>query len=343
MSDKSPRERRKASESGPERVIRRFCVEVGETIEHRRLLRGGETVVLAVSGGADSLSLLHAMDRLRERFMLRIEVAHVDHGVRAESAADAEFVAAQAASLGHGFHLAKADPERPKGASLEEHLRNERARLLVEIAGTTGAVRICTGHTRADQAETVLLNMMTGSGRRGLGGMPPARWRTIRPLIDQRRADTEAFCEALGLEPRVDESNNDLAFLRNRVRHEVLPQLREINPRMEGHLAAMADVSRDEDYFLDAAAAAAIPPIVGDAGSAVALETLCDAPIALQRRVVRLLARNEGTALTRRQVEQILHIAHDGDEGARIDLDGPLSARREDGLLLVGRESSATP
>ncbi|MFP5225695.1 MAG: tRNA lysidine(34) synthetase TilS, partial [Actinomycetota bacterium] len=299
--------------------------------------------VLAVSGGADSLSLLEAMVRLRDSLRVTLHVAHCDHGIRPSSPDDADFVRARAAEHGVGFHLGHADPKPPKGRSLEEHLRDQRGAFLIEIANEVGAARILTGHTLDDQAETVLMNLLTGAGRRGLGGMPPTRWRTGRPLIDMRRSDTEDFCKALGLEPRLDETNLDPNFLRNRIRHQIIPLLREINPRLDVHLAHLSDVSRDEDYLLDAAAVVAIPPQAREAAGAVSLEALHLAPMALQRRVVRLLARNEHLALTGAQVDQILAMSRTGREGASVDLDGALSAWLEDGLLMLGRAPSGEP
>jgi tRNA(Ile)-lysidine synthase len=299
--------------------------------------------VLAVSGGADSLALLESMVRLRDNLELALHVAHCDHGVRATSADDADFVRARAEAHGLPFHLGHAQPEPPKGSSLEEHLRKERGDFLVRIAGEVGASRILTGHTLDDQAETVLMNMLVGAGRRGLGGMPATRWRTGRPLIDVRRADTEAFCAALGLEPIEDETNRDPAFLRNRIRHQVIPLLREINPKLDEHLAHLSDVSRDEDYFLDAVAVATVPPVPVDGAGGVHLEALHAAPMALQRRVVRILARNEHLPLTGAQVDQILSMSRTGRDGASIDLDGALSAWLEGGLLMLGRAPSGDP
>lgn len=341
MTSVSPRNRRRATPEHADRVVRRFCVEVGQTIERRRILRGGETAVLAVSGGADSLALLETMHRLRERFDLTMHVAHMDHGVRPDGTADAEFVRDRAEALGLDFHLGAANPTPPKGSSLEEHLREERGAWLVAVAGEVSASRVLTGHTLDDQAETVLMNLLTGAGRRGLGGMPPVRWRTGRPLIDRRRAETEAFCAALDLDPRTDETNQDPAFLRNRLRLQVIPLLREVNPRLDENLAHLSDVSRDEDYFLDAAAAAAVPPIPSEDGSAVDISMLEAAPVALQRRAVRILARNEGLGLSGAQVEQILAIAHGERAEVSIDLDGPLSAWRRGGLLTLGRAPRA--
>ncbi|MFP5225018.1 MAG: ATP-binding protein, partial [Actinomycetota bacterium] len=161
MSQASPRDRRRSKTDSPQKIVRRFCVDVLQTIEQRNILRGGETAVLAVSGGADSLSLLEAMVRLRDSLRVTLHVAHCDRGIRPSSPDDADFVQARAAEHGLGFHLGHADPKPPKGRSLEEHLRDQRGAFLIGIANEVGAARILTGHTLDDQAETVLMNLLT--------------------------------------------------------------------------------------------------------------------------------------------------------------------------------------
>lgn len=332
------RERRRAHPPSDRAILDRFVHAVAATIEARTLLKGGEHAVVAVSGGADSLSLLHAIARLAERFALTVHVAHFDHRQREGSQEDAAFVRAQADALGIGCTVGTLEADRPKGASIEEHLRAERDRFLGVTARTIGAARILTGHTRNDQAETVLLNLLFGAGRRGLGGMPPARWRTARPLIDRSRQETEAVCAALGLEPRRDETNLDPTFRRNKVRHEILPVLLAVNPNLIEQLAQLADVQREEDFYLDRLAGAAARASEDARGTSAAIEALQAAPLALRRRAIRLLARNEHVGLTFAQVEQLVRIVADGRDGAGIDLDGGLSARRAGGLLTVGRD-----
>jgi tRNA(Ile)-lysidine synthase len=332
------RERRRGTEPTARAVIERFTLDVAATIEARNLLKGGERVVLAVSGGADSLSMLHAIARIRERFALTLHVAHFDHRMRATSSEDSAFVEAQAGSLDVGCTVGVLEAEQPKGRSPEEHLRTERDRFLGRVAREVEAPRILTGHTRNDQAETVLLNLLFGAGRRGLGGMPPARWRLARPLIDRSRDETEAFCAALGLEPRRDETNLDPTFRRNRVRHEILPVLLAVNPNLVEQLAQLADVHRDEDFLLDALAGAAAMAAEDERGSSASLERLRAASLALRRRAIRLLARNEGVGLTFAQCEQLVRLVTEGRDATGIDLGGTLSARRADGLLTIGRD-----
>jgi tRNA(Ile)-lysidine synthase len=188
------------------------------------MLDGGETVLVAVSGGADSVALLHALLALAPELSLRLTVLHVDHGLRADSPGDAAFVRQLADRLGVPADVVRVSV--PAGASLEAAARAERYAALEAHARRVGAARIAVGHTVDDQAETVLMRMMSGSGVRGLAGIPAVRGRVIRPLIEARRADVVAALAAAGLPWIDDPSNRDPRFLRNRVRHEVLPLLR---------------------------------------------------------------------------------------------------------------------
>lgn len=333
------RERRSRLSPSDEAIVRRFVVDVSQTIVDREMLHGGETCVLAVSGGPDSMALLHVIHRLRARFMLTLHVAHFDHAARTDSGDDAVYVREAAAELDIPVTIGRLEKDRPKDTSPEEHFRIERERFLHTVATEQGAARILTGHTLDDQAETVLLNLVSGAGRRGLGGMPPARWRVARPLIDRTRADNEAFCAALGIEPRIDPTNSDTTLRRNLFRLEILPTLASVNPRIREQLAQLSDVSRAEDYLLDGFASKAVRIEELPQGTALRAADLREQPLAIQRRAVRLLARNEHLGLTFAQCEALIGLAATGEGGSSIDLDGPLSGWLEGGLLIVGRRS----
>jgi len=199
-------------------------IEAARSAIHRHaMLAGGETVVVAVSGGADSVALLHVLTRLADELRLRLHVLHVDHGLRPDSSGDAEFVRGLGARLG-----VPVDVERVTvagEASLEAAARAARYAALEAHADRLGAQRIAVAHTADDQAETVLMRMLGGAGVRGLAGIPAVRGRIIRPLLDVRRSDVVAALHAAGLPWRDDPSNRDPKFLRNRLRHDVLPVL----------------------------------------------------------------------------------------------------------------------
>ena len=221
------------------------------------LLRPGPLVV-AVSGGTDSVALLVLLTELATQLGLVLQVAHFDHRTRPRAAgADAGFVADLAATLGAPFRMGRAD----HAATSEEDARRARYAFLRRAAAESGATAIATAHTRDDQAETVLLHLTRGSGLAGLAGMRPSRDGIIRPFLTLSRADTVAICVAAGITPREDPTNRELRFARNRVRRRVIPELERINPqatlalaRFAGVAAMATDAAASEaDAALDAA------------------------------------------------------------------------------------------
>lgn len=322
--------------------VHALVARVRETVAARGMLKGGERVLLAVSGGPDSLAMLHVLAALAPAHRLDLHVAHLDHGMRADSAKDAAFVRREAGRLGLPVTLGAAGPERAPGESPEESLRIKRRAFLEGTAEALGAHRIATAHTMDDQAETVLMRLLQGAGRRGLGGIPPLRWWFMRPLIDARRTEVEAFCRAAGLRPRIDPSNADRAYLRNVIRHETLPMLAgSMNERLTESLARLADVFRDEDAYLDEHAADVEGVAFGEQDIRLRVETLRSLPPALQRRMIRLLSwTNDGSVYSGEQTERIRSLALTGETGSRVDLPHGVSAWLEYGSLVLGRTPS---
>ena len=195
---------------------------VERTIRRHAMLAGGETVLVAVSGGADSVALLHILRELAPTFRLTLHVLHVDHGLRADSVRDAEFVRALGARLGVPVEVERV---AVGPGSVEAAARDARYAALEAWADRLGADRIAIGHSADDQAETVLMRLLDGAGVRGLAGIPPRRGRVIRPLIETRRQALRDALVAAGLDWVEDETNRDPKFLRNRIRHELLPLL----------------------------------------------------------------------------------------------------------------------
>ncbi len=193
------------------------------TLRRHAMLAGGERVLIAVSGGADSVALLAALVAIAPSLRLELHVLHVDHQLRPESSRDAGFVMDFAQRLGVPAEVARV--RVAPGGSLEASARAARHGALEAAAARVGATHIALGHTADDQAETVLMRLLEGAGVRGLAAIPPVRGRIIRPLIETRRRDVEAALHAGGLDWVEDETNRDLKFLRNRVRHELLPLL----------------------------------------------------------------------------------------------------------------------
>ncbi|HVQ74346.1 MAG TPA: tRNA lysidine(34) synthetase TilS, partial [Candidatus Binatia bacterium] len=201
------------------------------SILRRGMLRGGETVLVAVSGGADSVALLHVLHDLAPRLGLTLHAGHVHHGLRVEADQDAELVAGHCRQLGIAVHLervcidrARTDGDEP-WAGFEAEARRVRYRAFRRLAAVAGAGCVATAHTADDQAETVLMRLAQGAGPRGLAGIPPVRGPFIRPLIEVSRAEIEADLRRRGMVWADDAMNRDPRFLRTRIRHEILPLL----------------------------------------------------------------------------------------------------------------------
>ncbi len=251
--------------------------QVRATIDAHDLVAHGSAVVVAVSGGPDSLCLLHVLRRLRAVYDPRLHVAHLDHGLRPESAADAAFVAGVAARWELPYTVGTADVRalaRSEHRSIEEAARVARYRFLAEVARTVGAQAVAVGHNADDQVETVLMHCLRGSGLAGLRGMRRrARWPEaaaagcpppilVRPLLDVPRTATEAYCREHHLEPRLDRTNLELTLYRNRIRHELLPTLETYNPRIRRILHRTADALGDDYDYLQAALEGLWPELV---------------------------------------------------------------------------------
>ncbi|HEX8186709.1 MAG TPA: tRNA lysidine(34) synthetase TilS, partial [Pyrinomonadaceae bacterium] len=230
----------------------------------------GERALVAVSGGADSTALLLALEELKRVGLLGVDLtaAHLDHGLRGEEGAgDARWVEALAREYGFGCVVGRASvPERAREAreNLEQAARRARYEFLAGAARACGARAVLAAHTLDDQAETVMLRLLRGSGAEGLGGMAPERTLEAggevylrRPLLNwARRADTEGYCRGRGVEFRPDAMNDDEGFARVRVRRRLLPLLETFNPRAAEALARAASLLREDSAALDRLAAA---------------------------------------------------------------------------------------
>ncbi len=217
-----------------------------------RLFEGGGGVVVAVSGGPDSVALLDVLYRLRDEFNLRLGVAHLNHRIRGKEAEeDARFVRQLAERYGLPFTYGEEDVPRlarEKGMSLEEAAREARYAFLRRALEEQGAKWVALGHNRDDVIETVLLNLVRGTGLEGLAGMSVVREGIfVRPLIECSREEVEAYLKERGLASRLDSSNLDTAYLRNRIRHRLLPLLeREFSPKVRERLFRLAEMVREE-------------------------------------------------------------------------------------------------
>ena len=273
----------------------------------------GTNVDCAVSGGADSVALLV----LARAANLNVTAWHVDHGLREHSHTEAELVAQLATQLGAQFESRTVSVEQ--GANTEARAREARYGVLPQ--------GVMTGHTADDQAETILINLLRGSGTRGLAGMQPT---AQRPLLHIRRIETEALCSALGIEVFKDPSNDDERFQRNRIRHEVLPLLESLAKRdLVPVLTRQADLLRDDDDLLNELASALDPT------DALAL---ANAPIALSRRAIRSWLTNP-LVPDSATVERVLDVARGNTLACDIGL-GRQVRRSQQRLRITEPETS---
>ncbi len=223
---------------------------VRETISTHRMLPRGAGVLVAVSGGPDSVALLSALVALRPEFRLRLRAVYVDHGLRPAGARrEARWVKELGRMWAVPVDLVRVKARRGGGESLEAVLRQARYRALVALARRRRCSRIAVGHTRDDQAETVLMWILRGTGTVGLAGIPPTRRcdgiTLVRPLLESSRSDVQGYLRSLGVKPLLDETNRSGAYLRNRIRRKLLPLLeREYSPQIRRHLAGLAESVR---------------------------------------------------------------------------------------------------
>ncbi len=243
-------------------------------LQRQALLPAGARIVVGVSGGPDSLALLHALRALGPEFGWHLHAAYLHHGLRPEADDEARFVAEAAAAWGLGCTIARADVgavAAQPGVSVEEAARQLRYAFLGETAVRLRAGFVAVGHHADDQAETVLMHLLRGSGLAGLRGMlpsaplsslrltalPPDRRhgageiRLVRPWLETPRAEILAYCRANGLEPRFDASNDDLSLFRNRLRHQALPLLRQLNPNLTAVFGRTAAALQGDFEVLD--------------------------------------------------------------------------------------------
>ena len=342
----------------------------------RALLKAGERVCVAVSGGADSVALLLGLVEAnspsaqnKEPMGVVLSAAHVHHGLRgAEADEDAAFVRELCERLGVPYKLIGVDVasrQALEGEGMEEAAREVRYMAL----RTLEVDAVATGHTLDDQAETVMMKLLRGAWTEGLGGISPVveqglgKARVARPLLGVRRAEVEEFLRSRGQMWREDASNKDVNLTRNRVRHELMPMLRSFNPGIDAMLARLAAIARDDEAFWQAEVARVLPQVllpgepvrgggravstvVGEAAWAVEISRLAAMPAALRRRVVRVAAKSCGARLSAEETAKVLALAGLGEaggkvsgrSGSRLELAGGLRVERSARELRFWRE-----
>ena len=316
---------------------------VERTISLQRLFRPGDTLVVAISGGADSTALLDLLVRLPD-YNLNLIVAHLNHCLRgAEADADQEFCRGMAARYNVHFEVRRVDVKSmaaKSGLNLEDAGRRERIQFLDEIRTKYAAAAVVLAHHADDQAETVLMRLLRGSGMTGLSGMAFRNGRGyVRPLLEISRAEIEQYLRGLGLEWRNDASNSDTVYLRNRIRHQLLPLLEEYNPAIRACLAATASVvSGDEELLVELTETAFdVACRVEDDGIVCSVAQLRTLNSALRRRVLRHAFRQltgslEGVSL--RHIDALCAMLDSDRPNSRLSLPQAVTAVREYDLVI---------
>ncbi len=319
-----------------------LLMKVRRTILRYRMLEGDERVVVAVSGGPDSVALLYLLQELRERFFpdLKLHVAHLNHQLRGEeSDQDEDFVRQLAERLGWPFTSerqnvrALAQQER---RNVEEVAREVRYGFLRRVAARVGARRIATGHTLTDQAETFLMRLLRGAGGEGLSSIHPVvDDLIIRPLLAVRREETQAYCQALGIAYRVDRSNLEWDLWRTRVRREILPRLSALNPQALEAIGRAAERLRVDEAYFDEVLYNLFPELViseRDGVMRLSVEKIRAHPPALRSRALREAIRRvcgHTRRVTSQHVEALEQLLEPGKSGRRVVLPNSLIVWRE--------------
>lgn len=327
-----------------------LALQVKKTIKEWNMLTGGETVLCAVSGGADSMAMLHLLLDLKDELDLKLAVAHMDHGLRgAESRRDHDFVKALAGRLGVRFvsRRLKKGEVTSTGGSPQDAARKIRYAFFEEAASRCKADKVALGHTLDDQAETVLMRLMKGTSLSGLTGIPPVRDIFIRPLIQTSREEVEKYLRSAGVSNVTDSTNLTPKYLRNSVRLELIPLIeKKYNPSIKESLARTAAIlSVDDDFLEKAAVKVAGPAIIGRTEDKVVLDRkrLLGLHGALVSRVFLAAVRSLGRdgEIGAAHVDSFIEILKGKRPNASIDLPGGISARREYNRIIVSKETTS--
>ncbi len=293
--------------------------KVLDFIQRYSLIPPEEIVVVGVSGGADSVCLLHVLTKWRKGLGIKLHIAHLNHQLRgAESEADAEYVSNLAGSLGIPITIDRQDVAAyriARNCSIEEAARELRYAFLVRVAREVGAHRIAVGHTRDDQVETILMHILRGTGITGLCGLAPcspmaydsqgmslraealsvakgqrSNLLVIRPLLDITREETASYCQEHQLEPHIDSSNLSPSFFRNRLRLHLLPLLRQYNPSVDQALLRLADIAKEDNALIEQQTSGVWDEVARQENNTVYLDKkqIASLPLALQRHLLRV-------------------------------------------------------
>jgi tRNA(Ile)-lysidine synthase len=331
---------------------RQTVQKVKHTISRHQMISEGDCVIVAVSGGPDSACLLHVLHELKNELQIHLVVAHFDHGLRpAEDESETAFVRGLAESMKLPFETARGHllAKKTRG-SREEVARNARYAFLERVRNKHKAQKIALGHNLNDQAETILMRLLRGSGPSGLTGMPPCRdGSIIRPLIEVERSEIENYLKAKKFASVTDSSNLKIDYLRNKIRLELMPLLVEQQPQLASLLAQTAEILRDEDDYLDRITEAWFNRNVEQSphhAFKIPITSFLSLPVALRRRVIRKAIEKVKKDLRRiswDHIEAIQRLAEAEKPQAALNLPGRLSAKRTYDHLFVSSSVKRKP
>ena len=285
--------------------IRDTIRKVKETIARYGMIDPEDVIIVAVSGGPDSVCLLDILHGLMKELKIRLVVAHYDHGLRpAEDESETQFVHRFAASMNLPFETEKASLNiEEKTSSIEEKAREARYGFLERLKNRFHAKKIAVGHNLNDQAETVIMRLLRGSGPSGLAGIPPCRDnKIIRPLIEIKREEIESYLNARKISYVTDSSNLKASYLRNKIRLELMPELLKYQPRLIEHLGRMSVILRDENEYLDLKAEEWVQresELRPDGDILIPISSFTGLPRSLGNRTIRCLLMKIGGSLRR--------------------------------------------
>ena len=311
--------------------------KVLSTILEHQMISSGEYIIVAVSGGPDSVCLLNILFQLRERLNVSLIVAHLDHGLRpGEDEKETEFVTMLARKRNLAVAYEKASQlKKVHGASLEEKARVIRYQFFNSVLDQYHAHKVALGHNMDDQAETVLMHILRGTGIAGLSGIPPTREdRYIRPLIRIKREEIHAYLREKNLPFMMDSSNLDKRYLRNKMRLELIPILLRYQPRLIEHLDDLAFLCRHENRYMELEAERQLQAMIFDSSGLsldICLANLKNLPVPLQYRIIRkAIAMTKGNLrrIDMRHIREIIELTSNSKPQVKINLPGDLTVKK---------------
>jgi len=314
-----------------------------KTIENYEMIKPGDKILIALSGGPDSVFLLNFLHSFEKKLKIKLFIAHMDHGIRGrESREDALFVKrlSKGLRIKANFKKLKKIPKHSK-ISLEERLRDERYKFFKASCKKFGTSIVATAHTMDDQAETVLMRIIKGVSLKGLIGIHPVRIdkkiRFIRPLIETEKKDIVSHLDEKGVDYRIDKTNFENKFLRNRIRNEVFPFLLKVNPRLKRSLSSMAESLREDYDFIESEKRKRIKVFTKGKSCTIPLCDVLMQPKAIRKEMVREALKSVGGNIkkfTYRHWKDVDRFISKAERNSSLDLPGSIKIRKIENRLV---------